>query len=172
MTGWPEYPEMHPHLFANLLRHCVTALSYIKRKSKKAIAPIKFKFWVKHHILHSLQEFVRCVFNLTLTALTLFKLAGCSLLQRLKRLHFKKPKSILQDPERGANRISEATDNRVLSEVDGAVENYISSLNKKFAKQYHQQAFRITTNDWKSGMYVRTSRSASSPLTKRVTRLQ
>lgn len=159
MTGWPADPKIQPHPFAKLLRHCLIVPRYCKRKSKEAITPIIF--WITQHILHSLFKLVKCVFKLTLAAFEGAKLAFRSLSQRLKHLHFKNSNSLLRDPESGVNRSSERTDNGMLYEgvsgVDRAVDNYISSLAKTFAIQFHQSAFRIDIEEWKSRTYVCSS---------------
>lgn len=66
MIGWPEDPKLHPHPFAKLLRHCVSALSYVSRRSKEAIRRIDE--WVRQTILLSLVTFVKRVYKLTMTA--------------------------------------------------------------------------------------------------------
>lgn len=168
MTGWPEYPKMHPHPFAKLFRHCVSVLIYFERTSKEAIVPMYF--WVKQHILHSLSKLVKGVLKLTSTTFTGVKLAFYSVLRRLKHLHFKNSNTILRDPEIGQNHTLEGTHNAILSEgvseVDKAVEKYIGSLDKTFAGNFHQTYFRRRMNEWKGVAYVCSFLLGASPLTK------
>lgn len=110
------------------------------------------------------------MYKLTLAAfIRRVKLAFCSLHQHLKYLYSKNPNSILRDIELGDNLISEGTDDDAHSEgmtkVDRAVHDYISSLDKMFAVQYHQPHFRNLMNDWIRGVYVYAH---FSPLIKRV----
>lgn len=161
MTGWPDDPKMHPHPFAKLLRHCVTVLSYCERQAKEAITPIIL--WAKQFIIHSLVKFVKDVFKRTLATLT-------DVQRHLKQTVFENSSSILRDPEHG---IPEETNDGALSEgiseVDRAVDNYISSIDKMFAVQYHQDYFRTMINDWKSGLYVSSSIHHSSSMTDFIT---
>lgn len=161
MTGWPKDPKMHPHPFAKLLRHCVTVLSYLKRKAKETITPINL--WAKQYIIHSLSKFVKDVNKRTLTTLA-------DVQRHLKQTVFESSSLILRDPEHG---IPEGTNDGALSEgvseVDRAVDNYISSMDKMFAVQYHQDYFRTMIKDWKSGLYVSSSLHHSSSVTDFIT---
>lgn len=161
MSGWPDDPKMHPHPFAKLLRHCVTVFSYFERQAKEAITPIIL--WAKQFIIHSLVKLVKAVFKRTLTTLT-------DVQRHLKQTVFENSSSILRDPEHG---IPEGTNDGALSEgvseVDRAVDNYISSMDKMFAVQYHQNYFRTMIKDWKSGLYVSSSLHHSSSVTDFIT---
>lgn len=119
MAGWPLDPNMHPHFFARLLRHCVAMLCYVIRKSKEAISPINL--WFKQHIIYSLSQLVKGMSKFTLTAFGRVKVAFSSLPRHLKHLHFKNFNVILRDIELGDNRISEGTN--VASE--GVSQNWI-----------------------------------------------
>lgn len=168
VTGWPEDPKLHPHPFAKLLRHCVSELSYLKRTSKEAIAPMYF--WVKRHILLSLSKFVKGVFKLTLTALRGVKSTFCTLLRHLKHLHFIKWNTILRDPEVGDNHTSGGSDDAVfleeVSEVDRTVDKFISSLDKTFSEQFLQPWVRTETSQWRNGRYACSFLPGTSPLIK------
>lgn len=90
-----------------------------------------------------------------MTACRIVKLAAHSSLRRLKHVHSRNSNPIFLDPEVG---VSAGVDEGVLFarllQVDRAVDDYISSLDKTFAVQYYQPHFRNLINDWKSGVYV------------------